>query len=79
VAWPSVRRGKPRERQRVGESLFLPFAFMEVPMVVAHPEYSADMVRGGVIILRRPWQKVVFMSGLFGGVLLLLVALFFGL
>jgi hypothetical protein len=44
-------------------------------MAITHPEYSADKVRGGIIVFRRPWQKVVFMSGLFGGVLLLLITL----
>ncbi len=48
-------------------------------MAVTHPEWSADKVRGGVIVLRRPWQKVVFMSGLFGSVVLLLIALILGL
>jgi hypothetical protein len=46
-------------------------------MAVAHPEYSADKVRGSVIILRRPWQRIVFMTGLFGGVVLLVLALIF--
>lgn len=44
-----------------------------------HPEYSADKVRGGVIMLRYPWQRIVFMSGLFGGVAVLIVWLIFGL
>jgi hypothetical protein len=48
-------------------------------MATAHPDYSADKVRGGVIILRRPWQRVVFMAGLFGGVVLLVLALIFGI
>ena len=43
-------------------------------MASAHPEWSADKIRGGRIELRRPWQKIVFMGGLFGGVLLLLLA-----
>jgi len=43
-------------------------------MASTHPEWSADRVRGGEIELRRPWQKIVFMAGLFGAVLLLLIA-----
>jgi hypothetical protein len=39
--------------------------------------YPAEKARGGVIILRRPWQRAVFIAGLAGGVLLLLIALFF--
>ncbi len=40
---------------------------------MAHPEWSADKVRGGEIELHRLWQKIVFMFGLFGAVLLLLI------
>jgi hypothetical protein len=40
-----------------------------------HPEYSATRVRQGEIILKRPWQIVIFMAGLFGSVALLLIAL----
>jgi len=40
------------------ESDKLPFPFWEVQM--AHPEWSADKVRGGEIDLRQPWQKIVF-------------------
>lgn len=36
------------------------------------PSYSAEQVRQGEIILRKPWERVVFMAGLFGGVALLL-------
>jgi hypothetical protein len=43
--------------------------------MAAHPAYSADKVRGGVIILRKPWQRALFMAGLFGGVALLALAL----
>jgi hypothetical protein len=28
------------------------------------PPYPADKARGGEIILRRPWQRVVFVLGL---------------
>jgi hypothetical protein len=42
-------------------------------MAVTHPEWSADKVRGAEIELHRPWQKIVFMGGLFGAVLLLLI------
>jgi hypothetical protein len=54
-------------------SCFLAY-FVEVVMA-AHPAYSADKVRGGVINLRKPWQRVVFLAGLFGGVVLLALAL----
>ena len=54
------------------ESDKLPFPFWEVQM--AHPEWSADKVRGGEIELRQPWQKIVFMGGIFGAVVLLLIA-----
>jgi hypothetical protein len=43
--------------------------------MAAHPAYSAKKARGGVIILRRPWQRALFMTGLFGGVLLPALAL----
>jgi hypothetical protein len=46
---------------------------------MAHPEFSAEKVRGGVIILSHPWQRVVFLAGVFGGAALLLVALIFGI
>ena len=38
--------------------------------------YSAERVRQGEIILRKPWQKAVFFAGLIGCVVLLL-ALYF--
>jgi hypothetical protein len=41
---------------------------------MGHPEWSADEVRGGEIELRQSWQKIVFMGGLFGTVVLLLIA-----
>ena len=34
--------------------------------------YPADKARGGEIILRKPWQRAVFLAGLAGSVLLLL-------
>jgi hypothetical protein len=43
--------------------------------VMAHPATSADKARGATIDLRKPWQRVVFMAGLFGGVALLALAL----
>jgi cellobiose-specific phosphotransferase system component IIC len=39
--------------------------------------YPAEKARGGEIILRRPWQRAVFMGGLAGCIVLLLIALFF--
>jgi hypothetical protein len=47
---------------------------LEIKMAEIHPEWSTDKVRGGEIELRRPWQKIVFMAGLFGAVGLLLIA-----
>ena len=47
-------------------------------MAISHPEYSAEKVRGSVIILRKPWQRVIFMTGLFGGVVILALWLIFG-
>lgn len=40
-----------------------------------HPEYSADKVRQGAIILNGPIELAIFMAGLFGSVTLLLIAL----
>jgi hypothetical protein len=37
------------------------------------PPYPAEKARGGEIILRRRWQRIVFIGGLFGAVLLVLV------
>jgi hypothetical protein len=37
------------------------------------PHYRADEVRQGEIELRRPWQRLVFVSGLVGIVLLVLI------
>ena len=34
--------------------------------------YPADKARGGEIILKRPWQRALFIAGLAGSVLLLL-------
>lgn len=39
--------------------------------------YPAEKARGGEIVLKRPWQRVVFLSGLGGCIVLLLIALFF--
>jgi len=38
--------------------------------------YSAERVRQGQIILRKPWQRAVFIAGLAGCVVLLLVLYF---
>ena len=40
--------------------------------------YSADEVRQGEIILKRPWQRMVFIAGLAGAVLLALILRFAG-
>jgi len=37
------------------------------------PTYSAQEARGGEIILRRRWQRVVFIAGLAGAVVLAFV------
>jgi len=34
--------------------------------------YPADKARGGVIILKRPWERAIFIAGLAGSLLLLL-------
>jgi hypothetical protein len=36
-------------------------------------DYDADKARGGEIILRRPWQRRVFIGGLVGAVLLVII------
>jgi hypothetical protein len=36
-------------------------------------DYDADKARGGEIILRRPWQRYVFIGGLVGAVLLVII------
>ena len=38
--------------------------------------YSADEARGGEIILRRRWERIVFLGGLAATVLLLVIAQF---
>lgn len=40
-------------------------------------EYDAEKARQGEIILKRPWQRAVFLAGLFGCVALLFLALLF--
>jgi len=37
------------------------------------PEYPAEKARGGEIVLRRRWQRIVFVAGLAGGVVLLAI------
>jgi hypothetical protein len=45
-----------------------------------HPvhDYPARKARGGIIALRRPWQRAVFLAGLAGCVLLLLLSAILG-
>jgi len=43
---------------------------------MATKSYSADQARGSEIILRRRWEQVVFLGGLAGTVLLLVIAQF---
>lgn len=38
--------------------------------------YPAEKARQGEIILKKPWQRAVFLAGLGGCVLLLLIVLF---
>jgi hypothetical protein len=43
------------------------------------PVYSAEQARGGEIILRRKWQRWVFIAGLVGCVVLVLILRVFAL
>jgi ribosomal protein L27 len=43
---------------------------------MAIKSYSADEARGGEIILRQRWEKIIFLGGLAGTVLLLVIANF---
>jgi hypothetical protein len=43
------------------------------------PEYPADKARGGEIILRRKWQRAVFIAGLASAVVLVLLLQMFAL
>jgi hypothetical protein len=36
--------------------------------------YSSDEARGGEIILRQRWEKIIFFGGLAGTILLLVIA-----
>jgi hypothetical protein len=49
------------------------FPTQEDGMAPGQPAYDATKVRGGEIVLRRPWQRIVFLGGLFGSVALLAV------
>ena len=42
------------------------------------PPYPAEKARGGQIILRKPWQRLVFIAGLALPVILLVVLYFVG-
>jgi len=41
------------------------------------PVYPADKARGGEIILRRPWQRAVFILGLAAPLILLVLLLLY--
>lgn len=41
-------------------------------------DYPAEKARQGAIILKKPWQRAVFFSGLAGAVLLLLLLMLMG-
>ena len=43
---------------------------------MAIKSYSADQARGGKIILRQFWEQIIFLGGLAGTVLLLVIAQF---
>ena len=47
-------------------------------MAVNLHDYPAEKARQGAIIFTKPWQRAVFMAGLVGAVLLLLIAMFAG-
>ncbi len=40
----------------------------------SHPVESYDQVRGGRIVLRQHWEKIVFLGGLAATALLLVIA-----
>lgn len=44
-------------------------------MAAPHHDYPAEKARQGAIIFTKPWQRLVFMAGLVGAVLLLVVAM----
>jgi hypothetical protein len=43
------------------------------------PEYSAERARGAEIILRRRWQRTVFIGGLAGAIVLALLLMILAL
>ena len=45
--------------------------------ITHHFDYPAEKARQGVIILRKPWQRLVFFGGLALPVILLLIATLF--
>jgi hypothetical protein len=46
------------------------------PPVEDHRDIPAEKARGGEIILRKPWQRTLFIAGLAGAVILLLLSVF---
>ena len=38
-----------------------------------HPTYRAEDVRQGTIILKKPWQRAVFIAGLGAGFIVIIV------
>jgi hypothetical protein len=54
-----------------------PTSILESDMVregpAQQPPYPAEKARGGEIVLRRRWQRAVFIGGLVGAVLLVLI------
>lgn len=41
------------------------------------PPYPAEKARGGTVVLRKPWQRVLFIAGLAIRLLLLLLVVFY--
>jgi hypothetical protein len=67
----SPRRLAPRESAKAGK---LTVQTNDRP--TGRTAYPAEKARQGEIVLRRPWQRVVFIGGLAGCVLLALILWF---
>lgn len=46
------------------------------PPAEEHRDIPAEDARGGEIILRKPWQRTLFIAGLAGAMILLLLSVF---
>ena len=71
--WPSRprRRFGPSDRAKNGK-----FSVQTTDRPSGKIVYPAEKARQGEIVLRRPWQRVVFLGGLAGCVLLVLILWF---